>query len=45
MRKTARQTRDNHTITVDFHNERTYFKLLVTTARRLSNSSSPFSSS
>jgi hypothetical protein len=28
MRKTARQTRDNRTITVDFHDERTYFKLL-----------------
>ncbi len=28
MRKTARQTRDNRTITVDFHDETTYFKLL-----------------
>jgi hypothetical protein len=28
MRNTARQTRENRTITVDFHDERTYFKLL-----------------
>src|SRR5215831_16734798 len=28
MRKTTSQTRDNRTITVDFHDERTYFKLL-----------------
>jgi hypothetical protein len=28
MRNTARQTRDNHTITVDFHDEMTYCKLL-----------------
>jgi hypothetical protein len=28
MRNTARQTRDNRTITVDFHDEMTYFKLL-----------------
>ncbi len=28
MRTTARQTRDNRTITVDFHNEATYFRLL-----------------
>jgi hypothetical protein len=28
MRHTARQTRDNRTITVDFHDETTYFKLL-----------------
>jgi hypothetical protein len=28
MRKTARQTRDNRTITVDFHDEPTYLKLL-----------------
>jgi hypothetical protein len=28
MRNTARQTRDNRTITVDFHDETTYFKLL-----------------
>jgi hypothetical protein len=28
MRKTARQTRDNRTITVDFRNEATYFQLL-----------------
>jgi hypothetical protein len=28
MRKTARQTRINRTITVDFHDETTYFKLL-----------------
>jgi hypothetical protein len=28
MRKTARQTRENRTITVDFHDERTYCKLL-----------------
>src|SRR5499427_6287268 len=28
MRNTARQTRDNRTITVDFHDEATYFKLL-----------------
>jgi hypothetical protein len=28
MRNTARQTRDNRTITVDFHDEPTYFKLL-----------------
>src|SRR5438128_2066028 len=28
MRTTARQTRDNRTITVDFQNEATYFRLL-----------------
>src|SRR5437879_12477282 len=28
MRSTARQTRDNRTITVDFRNEATYFQLL-----------------
>jgi hypothetical protein len=28
MRNTARQTRDNRTITVDFHNEATYIQLL-----------------
>src|SRR5215467_7998676 len=28
MRHTARQTRENRTITVDFHNEATYFQLL-----------------
>src|ERR1700752_3616760 len=28
MRNTARQTRVNRTITVDFHDETTYFKLL-----------------
>ena len=28
MRNTARQTRDNRTITVDFHDEMTYCKLL-----------------
>jgi len=28
MRNTARQTRDNRTITVDFHDDTTYFKLL-----------------
>jgi hypothetical protein len=28
MRNTARQTRDNRTITIDFHDETTYFKLL-----------------
>jgi hypothetical protein len=28
MRTTARQTRDNRTITVDFQNEATYFQLL-----------------
>ena len=28
MRNTARQTRENRTITVDFHNEATYFQLL-----------------
>src|SRR5882724_1180317 len=28
MRNTARQTRDNRTITVDFHDEETYFQLL-----------------
>ena len=28
MRNTARQTRDNRTITVDFHDETTYFQLL-----------------
>jgi len=28
MRTTARQTRDNRTITVDFHNEATYYQLL-----------------
>lgn len=28
MRTTARQTRKNRTITVDFHNEATYFQLL-----------------
>ena len=28
MRNTARQTRDNRTITVDFHDETTYLKLL-----------------
>jgi hypothetical protein len=28
MRKTARQTRDNRTITVDFHDETTYVQLL-----------------
>ena len=28
MRKTARQTRENRTITVDFHDEATYFRLI-----------------
>ena len=28
MRNTARQTRENRTITVDFHNEATYMQLL-----------------
>jgi hypothetical protein len=28
MRNTAHQTRDNRTITVDFHDEATYFQLL-----------------
>ena len=28
MRTTARQTRENRTITVDFQNEATYFQLL-----------------
>jgi hypothetical protein len=28
MRNTARQTRENRTITVDFHNEAAYFQLL-----------------
>jgi hypothetical protein len=28
MRNTIRQTRQNRTITVDFHNEATYFRLL-----------------
>ena len=28
MRNTARQTRENRTITVDFQNEATYFRLL-----------------
>jgi hypothetical protein len=28
MQNTARQTRDNRTITVDFHDETTYFQLL-----------------
>src|SRR6516165_5110525 len=28
MRNTARQTRENRTITIDFHNEATYFQLL-----------------
>jgi hypothetical protein len=28
MRNTARQTRDNRTITVDFHDETTYVQLL-----------------
>jgi hypothetical protein len=28
MRTTARQTRENRTITVDFQNEATYFRLL-----------------
>src|SRR5262245_43267758 len=28
MRNTARQTRDNRTITIDFQNEATYFQLL-----------------
>jgi hypothetical protein len=28
MRNTTRQTRQNRTITVDFHNEATYFRLL-----------------
>jgi hypothetical protein len=28
MCKSARQTRENRTITVDFHDERTYFQLL-----------------
>ena len=28
MRHTARQTRENRTITVDFQNEATYFQLL-----------------
>src|SRR5262244_2960722 len=28
MRNTARQTRENRTLTVDFHNEATYFQLL-----------------
>jgi hypothetical protein len=28
MRNTARQTRENRTITVDFQNEATYFQLL-----------------
>ena len=39
---TARQTRDNRTITVDFRSEATYFQLLVM-ARRSSNVSSPSS--
>ena len=37
MRHTARQTRENRTITVDFQNEATYFQLLRM-ARRSSNS-------
>jgi hypothetical protein len=28
MRNTGRQTRENRTITVDFHNETTYYQLL-----------------
>ena len=28
MRKTARQTRENRTITIDFHDEATYFRLI-----------------
>ena len=28
MRNTARQTRENRTITIDFHDETTYFRLL-----------------
>ena len=28
MRSTTRQTRENRTITVDFHNKATYFQLL-----------------
>jgi len=28
MRHTTRQTRENRTITVDFHNEATYYQLL-----------------
>jgi hypothetical protein len=28
MRTTARQTRENRTITIDFHDEATYFQLL-----------------
>jgi len=28
MRNTARQTRENRTLAVDFHNETTYFQLL-----------------
>ena len=43
MRTTARPTRENRTITVDFRDEATYFSCLAT-ARRLSNASSPFSS-
>jgi len=29
MQNTARQTRENRTITVDFQNKATYFQLLV----------------
>jgi hypothetical protein len=29
MRNTARQTRDNRTITVDFHDETTYFNSMI----------------
>ena len=42
MGQTAKATRQNRTITVDFQDESTYFQLLP--ARRLSSSSSPSSS-
>jgi len=42
MRNTARQTRENRTLTVDFQMKPPTFSCLAM-ARRLSNASSPFS--
>ena len=42
MRNTARQTRDNRTITVDFRSEATYFQLLGD-GKAFLNVSSPLS--
>ena len=43
MGQAAKPTRENRTITVDFHDETTYFALLGN-PKRLSSSSSPSSS-